>query len=116
MIPPYKANRLTGVPQPRTLEQLAETCERHAKNYGANIWDCMDCQDCSDAEIAQFRMNIAQWTELANDIRWFISQQNKASQPAKTNGGGVFDICGKCGEAAHRHPYRNCDEWVPNGS
>lgn len=120
-------NRLTQLPQPRTLEELAETCERHAKNYRANIWDCADCQDCSDAEVAQFQMNVAQWTELANDIREMIYRMDvparKREQLEKegkikpsTNGGGLFDICGKCGEAAHRHPYRNCDEWVQNGS
>lgn len=61
--------RITTLPQPKTLEEFAETCERHAKNCALNLFDCEDCQDCSDSEIFIYTNQHAAWLELAHDIR-----------------------------------------------
>ena len=67
--------RLTILPPPKTLEEFAETCERHARNCTMNILDCADCQDCSDSEIFIYNTQGAQWAELAGDIRAAIARQ-----------------------------------------
>jgi len=62
-------SRLTSLPQPKTLEEFAETCERQAKNCMLNLLDCEDCQDCSDTETFIYNNQRAAWLELAHDIR-----------------------------------------------
>ena len=66
--------RLTILPQPKTLEEFAETCEHHARNCMMNLWDCADCQDCSESEIFIYNNQRAQWLELAADIRAAIGK------------------------------------------
>lgn len=70
--------RQTQLPKPKTLEELAETCDRHAHNCFMNLADCADCQDCSESEIFIYQNQRAAWLELAGDIRDMIDSQLQA--------------------------------------